>query len=99
MEKKLPSCIKATRIGLGESEYDAQGMPAPVTWFCGCGARLTLETYSYEMDQYKPISKEMQQHFLDSHLNCIVVCYKCHDVEVESIGQWCQDCEDKENIY
>jgi hypothetical protein len=96
MEKKLPSCIKPSRIGLGETEYDFQGMPAPVTWTCGCGSRLTLETYDYDLDGYKPVSRLVKSEFLDSHLNCIVTCYKCHNVEVERTGQWCQDCEDKE---
>jgi len=93
MEKKLPSCIKPTRVGFyPESQYDAQGMIAPVTWFCGCGSSLTLETYDYDIEGYKPVSRLVKNQFLDSHLNCIVVCSKCHDVEVKYIGQWCVDC-------
>lgn len=43
---KLPECIEARRIGYhAESEYDEFGEAAPITWICGCGARLRLEHY------------------------------------------------------
>lgn len=98
---QLPECVHTGRFGhwsMGsESEYDANGELAPITWFCDCGARLTLEVLNHRTDQYMPVSEEDKHQFLSLHVNCTATCYKCSTTTVETYGLWCEACEDKES--
>ena len=69
---KLPECVKARRIGYWmESEYDMNGELAPITWFCNCGARLTLERWAdEECLNYIPIPQVRKDQFIAEHSNC-----------------------------
>ena len=92
---KLPSCIHATRIGYyPESECDAFGELAPVTWVCNCGRQLTLERYDDETDRYIAVSQERKEEFLAQHTVCTAKCYKCGEKPVTRAGYWCQECEE-----
>ncbi len=90
----LPSCIHPTRKGQGESEYDSLGLLAPVTWQCDCGAKLTLEVFDFDTDQYRLVSKQVKNEFLAKHTACTAVCYSCRVVPVDRYGHWCDNCSD-----
>ena len=64
---ELPKCVHAKRVGLGESEYDSQGMLAPITWLCDCGSVQVLETYDWEEDYYVQIPQSRLDTFLAKH--------------------------------
>lgn len=100
--QQLPACIKASRIGhhsYGESEYDAMGEQAPVTWTCNCGASLTLERMDYDTEQYVPVSEHMKAHFLATHTTCTAKCYKCGTASVERHGHWCEKCTEEDDSF
>ena len=99
----LPECIHPRRIGHwsygSESEYDADGRQAPVTWICNCGSRITLEVYNPQTGEYTDIPKELIQKFLAEHTACVAMCYNCRVVEVDYQGYPCQECEANEFYY
>lgn len=94
----LPKNIVAKRIGHWsygpESEYDADGELAPITWSCACGARLKLETLDRYEDCYIPVAEEVKNKFLADHSSCEITCYKCSTAPVDRQGDWCQPCEE-----
>lgn len=93
---KLPDCIRAERVGHwmhgSESECDANGELAPITWFCCCSERLKLENMDYDTEMYIPVSQEQKDQFLAKHSNCAVTCFNCQDVPVVRAGLWCEKC-------
>jgi len=97
---KLPESVYATRIGhYPESEYDASGMLAPVTWICNCGYHFRTEVYNHTTDQYTLVPKEERDQFLSEHVSCTAKCYKCHTTPVDRYGSWCDPCEEKEDSF
>ena len=98
----LPKSITARRIGHwsygSESEYDADGEQAPITWICNCGSRIKLEKYVWDRATdwtwYEPTPKEELDEFLAKHGNCEPRCYKCQETLVDRQGDWCQPCEE-----
>lgn len=98
---ELPNCVKASRIGhwsMGsESEYDAMGEQAPITWTCNCGWSLDLENYDYDKEMYFSVSEDSKAEFLAEHTSCVAKCYKCRVTPVEEKGYWCDECSDKED--
>lgn len=98
MEVKLPECIRASRIGHwsygSESEYDADGQLAPVTWICNCDSRITLEVYNRQTGEYTDTPEEVLKDFLTKHTACVAMCYNCQAVEVDRQGYWCNECEE-----
>jgi len=100
MNDQLPKCIRAQRIGHwsygSESEYDADGEQAPITWICNCGSRIKLEKYMWDRTTdwtwYEPTPKEELDKFLSEHNACPAVCYTCN-APVERGGMRCNACE------
>ena len=92
----LPKHIRATRRGIGESEYDAYGELAPLQWRCRCGSTIFLEIMDYNTESYIRTPQEMVDCFLEQHTDCTkkVHCYSCKEVEVEEYGDWCDSCSD-----
>lgn len=101
----IPACITATRIGHwsfgSESEYDADGEQAPITWQCACGAWLKLENLvlrdsGYDDDyMYVAVSEATKVEFLAQHQSCEIVCFHCHKVPVDRPMSWCEKCSDE----
>jgi len=97
MKLTLSSCITARRIGHWsygtESEYDANGELAPITWICNCGSMFTTEVLNRETDEYYEVPQHEKQQFLAEHQTCMAKCYKCHTNPVEKQGYWCEECD------
>jgi hypothetical protein len=98
MSIELPSCVQARRVGHwsfgSESEYDALGEQAPLTWTCNCSSWLTLEIYDFETESYVKVSEDIKAKWLSLHQTCVAKCYKCGIEVVERQGLWCEDCSD-----
>lgn len=98
MSIQLPSSITARRFGhhsMGvESEYDAFGEQAPITWICNCGSMMATERYDYDTESYIPTSEARKAEFLANHTSCVATCYHCHTTPVERQGLWCDKCSD-----
>lgn len=95
--KTLPNHIRATRCGIGESEYDAYGELAPLQWRCRCGSVIFVERMDYKAEAYVWTPKEETDRFLADHSHCPakqVHCYSCKEVEVERYDDWCDVCSD-----
>jgi hypothetical protein len=93
---KLPDCIRAERIGHwshgSQSECDAYGERAPITWFCCCGSRLTLEVIDLDTEMYVTVPQQRREKFLADHSECEIVCFTCQIAPVERAGMWCDKC-------
>jgi hypothetical protein len=93
---KLPDCIRPERIGHGsygsQSEYDAYGERAPITWVCCCGDRLTLEILDHEEMSYSNVPEAEKAQFLAEHKDCAVTCFNCQGTPVVRAGYWCEKC-------
>jgi hypothetical protein len=99
---KLPEGIWAIRLGYyPESEYDIDGMLAPVTWICNCGYHFPTARLEWENDDryYVLVSEEERNQFLSEHVGCTAKCYKCHTTPVDRYGMWCDPCEEKEDSF
>jgi len=95
----FPINISVTRAGLAETDYDLMGELAPLRWTCDtCGARMNIEVFDNNTETYVKVSDEIKAEFIAEHTDCTGhnFCYKCHVVEVERPGYWCQPCEDAE---
>ena len=69
MEK--PEYFTATRKGWGESEYDAFGEQAPLSWVCDyCGSWITLESFDHETEEYVDTPRHALEHFIAQHAEC-----------------------------
>lgn len=79
----LPTCVKAHRLGLGETQYDEMGELAPVSWTCVCGAWLMLETLN-DADMYVATSQQVKDEFLANHTTCVAPTYMVDDYEREA---------------
>lgn len=101
IQSGLPSCVQARRIGHwsygSDTEYDADGNQATITWICNCGSFVRLEVYNQETGEYTDTPKESLQQFLANHQVCEATCYKCGVVQVERNGLWCEACEFSES--
>ena len=98
----LPNHIRATRRGIGESDYDAYGQLAPLQWRCRCGSVIFLEIWDHHTEEYIWTPKAKADQFLADHSHCPakqVRCYSCKEVEVEQYGDWCAVCSDNSDWY
>ena len=97
MKFTLPACVKARRIGHwsfgADTEYDATGEQAPVTWTCNCGSMIKTELFNYDTEEYIPVSDEELSAFLTNHQACVAKCYNCGVNPVAKQDYWCEECD------
>jgi hypothetical protein len=68
---EFPKHFEARRIGYGETEYDAFGEAAPLSWVCvTCGSMIAMEFFDEETEQYMDANPEYVQRFIDRHMEC-----------------------------
>lgn len=98
---QLPTSITARRVGHwsygSETEYDAMGEQAPVTWTCNCGSTLCLEHYDTNTERYVATPESRKMEFLVVHASCTPKCFHCGEVDVERQGYWCEKCTDEDD--
>lgn len=94
---QLPKSIRAERVGHwshgSQSNCDADGELAPITWFCCCGSRLTLEVMDRDTEMYVTVPQQRREKFLADHSECNIVCFTCRIAPVRKAGMWCDECE------